>query len=64
MRIVIDLVDKAERLPTMQDADAHGCVVALHQMDGLVVMHVSNVVKFGRFITHWGRYRLEGEEGK
>jgi len=61
MKIVVDLVDKAERLPTAKDADAQGCVVALHRYDGLRVEHWTNVVRFGRLITHWGTYRVEGE---
>lgn len=61
MKIVVDLVDKTERLPTAKDADAQGCVAVLHRQNGFQIMHWSNVVRFGSYITHWGTYKVEGE---
>ena len=55
LTILIEMIDKAERLPTAKDGDAQGNVLALHKIQGYMTMHWSNVVKYGGYITHWGK---------
>lgn len=55
MEIRIELIEKAKRMPTQKDADPQGCVVTLHEMDGLRIEHYSYVQRFGKYITHWGK---------
>ena len=64
MEITIELIDKAERMPTREDADAQGCVVTLHRMDGLRIENWNNVHRYGRYITHWGRIPEMKKEGR
>ncbi len=46
-------IDRRERDPTPEDADEQGCVLAWHRYDGVVVLHIRNMMNFGTFITHW-----------
>lgn len=43
----------AEHKPTPEDADEQGCVIAWHEYQGAMVLHVHNVRNFGAYITHW-----------
>lgn len=43
----------SERPPTDADGDTHGCVLAWHIYQHVLVLHVKNVVNYGRYITHW-----------
>ena len=45
-------ISAAERLPTKEDADAQGCVIAWHRYNGVMV---TGWHQFGRnqFYTHW-----------
>lgn len=43
----------AERMPTPGDADIQGCALAWHSYQGAMVMHISNIVNYGTYITHW-----------
>ena len=52
---LIDLIDKAERLPTKADGDAQGNVLVLHKMQGFFTTHYSNVERYGGYITHCGK---------
>lgn len=46
-------IDKRERMPTEADCDEHGCILAWHEMKGAEVVHLSNLLRYGGFYTHW-----------
>ncbi len=45
-------IDRGDRLPTADDADRWGCVLALHSMQGAIVTHWK-LVEGNRFIYAW-----------
>ena len=46
-------VPVSERMPAEADADVQGCVLAWHEYQGVIVLHIHNMTNFGTFITHW-----------
>lgn len=46
-------ISASEHMPTEADADAQGRVLAWHEHQGVIVIHIRNMTNFGRFITHW-----------
>lgn len=55
MTILIEMVDKSDRLPCKADGDAQGNVLVFHKMQGYFTTHYSNVLNYGSYITHWGK---------
>ena len=50
---VMHWIPVSERMPTEADADRQGCILAWHEYQGVIVLHIHNMTNFGRFITHW-----------
>lgn len=50
---VTQWIPAAEHMPTEADADKQGCVLAWHEYQGVIVLHIHNMTNFGTFITHW-----------
>lgn len=47
-------VDKRERMPTREDADAQGCVLVWDINNGVMITGVNNHYGVGRSpVTHW-----------
>ena len=53
-------VDVQERLPTDNDADNHRCVLALHEIDG-IMLAAPDRVRSNRQFTHWMHTRTGGD---
>lgn len=49
---MIEWIRTTDRMPTQQDADDFGCVIAWHEMGGLMVMGWHRVAE-NRFIVAW-----------
>lgn len=47
-------IETAMRKPTAEDADAYGCVLAYHLMQGTMIIGW-HVVASGHYYTHWRR---------
>lgn len=40
-------------MPTPEDADEQGCVLAWHIYQGVIVLHIHNAQNYGTYITDW-----------
>lgn len=52
--IVNDWTPIDDRLPTQEDADVHGCVIAWHVYQGVLITGWRYVAE-NRFVSHWTR---------
>lgn len=55
IRVTIELVDKRECMPDKADEDEYGCILAVHEHNGLMLTNSSNFREYGGHMTHWAR---------
>lgn len=60
----IQWIDKTERMPEAEDADAQGCVLVWDKNNGAMVAGYRNPLGLGRSsVTHWARLPERPEVG-
>lgn len=48
-------VDKNVRVPTEEDADEYGTIMALHKLNGVIVTKLYNFERFGSMMDFWAK---------
>lgn len=58
----IHWIDICETMPTQDDADAYGCVLAWSRMNGCIIVNWRNFKHYGCYLSHWARMPEEPKE--